>query len=85
MENWALGYNSINFWDFPNVSWFSKILRHISLGNSWGNSYISSLLPIFMLRLTCGEKEFGKVSKILKILYSWFSPKFCFAYVFINS
>ena len=25
-EDWALGYNSMGFWDFPEISWFPKIL-----------------------------------------------------------
>ena len=45
-EDWALGYNSMKFWDFLK-----------SFGNSWGNSYIPCFLLITTLRFTCGEKK----------------------------
>ena len=37
--DWALGYVSTQIWDFPNISWFPKILSLTSIHNSWGNSY----------------------------------------------
>ena len=42
-EDWALGYNSIKFWDL-DVSQFPKIPSFRSFGNLWGNSYIPCLL-----------------------------------------
>ena len=35
-EDWALGYVSIQIWDFPSISLFPKILNLKSFGNSWG-------------------------------------------------
>ena len=54
-EDWALGYNSMKFWDFPDIS--QKILSLKSFGNSWGNSYKLYLLLIVRLRFTCGESK----------------------------
>ena len=63
-EHWALGYNSIKFWDFPDISWFPKILCLKSFGNSWGNWYIACLL----LTMTLRNGKFRQTSKRLKIL-----------------
>ena len=51
------GYNSMGFWDFPDLSNFPKILSLTSFGNSWDNLYIPCLLRIITLRFTCGEKK----------------------------
>ena len=48
----ALGYNSMKFWDFPNISLFPKILSLKSFGHSWGNSYLLCLLLIITLRFS---------------------------------
>ena len=40
--SWGLGDNSIEFWDFSDVTLFSGILSLKSFGNLRGNSYISS-------------------------------------------
>ena len=32
-EDWALGYNSMKIWDFPDISKFPKILSLQSFGN----------------------------------------------------
>ena len=56
-DDWALGYNSRKFWDFPGLSKFPKILSLKSFTNSWGNSYIPSLLLIIALRFTCSESK----------------------------
>ena len=42
--SWALGYNSMKFWDLPDRSYFPKILSFKLFGMLWGNSYISCLL-----------------------------------------
>ena len=47
----------MKFWDFPDISWFCKILSLTSFGNSWGNSYIAYLLLIITLRFTSGERK----------------------------
>ena len=58
-EDWALGYNSMIFWDFPDISF----------GNSWGNSYISYLLLIITLYFTCGErKNYSTIRKSQNIM-----------------
>ena len=53
----ALGYNSMKFRGFPDFSQFPKILSLKSMGNSWGNSYISCLLLIILICFTCAEKK----------------------------
>ena len=53
--DWALGYHSVKFRHFPNISVFSKILSLISFSNSWGNSYIQCLSVIMVHCFTCGE------------------------------
>ena len=79
-QSWPLGYDSIKFWDLPDL-----ILSFKSFGNSWDNSHTPCLLQITTLRFTCGEKR-RKVSKSIKILYPQMSEKFSFAfYVFIES
>ena len=40
--SWGLGDNSIEFWDFSDVTLLSGILSLKSFGNLRGNSYISS-------------------------------------------
>ena len=63
----------MKFWDFPNLSYFLKILSLKSFSNLWGNSYIPCLLLIITLLFTCGEKKMikYKVSKSLKISFLW--------------
>ena len=39
-EDWALGNNSMKFWDLPDISQFPKILSLKSFGNSCDNWYI---------------------------------------------
>ena len=43
-----------------------------SFRNSWGNTYIPSLLLLITLCFTCGEGKFGQTSKINKIVWPWF-------------
>ena len=56
-EDWALGYNSMKTWHLLNSFYFPKILSLKLFGNWWGNSYISCLLLIIMIRFTCGERK----------------------------
>ena len=61
---WALGNNSMRFWDFSDISCFPKILSLKLFGNSTGYSYIPCLLLIITLRFTCGEaKIFATIKK----------------------
>ena len=60
---WALDYNSIKFWGFPNILYFPKIL---SFGNSLDNLYIPCLILIITFRFTCGERKICQTSKIPK-------------------
>ena len=69
--DWVLGYNSMEWGDFPDISEFPKIPSLKSFDNSWGNSNIPFLLLIITHRFTCGEKKFGKTSKSIKILWPW--------------
>ena len=63
-EIWALSYNPVKFWDFPNISYFSKILE--SFGNLWGNSYIPCLLLITAPLFT--RKTWSKIKKSQNIM-----------------
>ena len=63
-ENRALGYNSIKFQNFLDVSLFPKILNLKLFDNSWGNSDISCLLLTIALLFTCGEKKIRSSIKI---------------------
>ena len=54
---WGLGYISLQFWDFPNISKFLKILSINSFGHSWDNTYIPCLLVIITLCFTCGARK----------------------------
>ena len=55
-EDWAPGYNSIQFWYFLDTSLFPKILSLKKFGNSRGNSYIPCLLMIIIrIRFIFGE------------------------------
>ena len=56
-EDWRLGYNSMKFWDFPNISQVPKVLSLQLFGNSSGNWYIFCLLLTITLRFTCGERK----------------------------
>ena len=83
----TVGYKSMKFWDLTDLSWLPKILSFKFFGKWWGSSCIPCLLLITMLRFTCGEKKFRKVSKIFKtLLYPWLYTNSSFAFcVFINS
>ena len=52
-ENWALGYHSMQFRTFPDISLFPKI---ISL-KSFGNSYIPCLKVITAHHFTSNERK----------------------------
>ena len=68
-DGWALSYNSLKFWDFPDLSKFPKNLSVKSFGNSFSNSYIPCLLLIITLRFTCGEKKMVKYQKTSKYVH----------------
>lgn len=49
-RDWGLCYTCNQFWNFPKVSPFPKILRLKSFYNSWGNSQIKLLvIKIYLL------------------------------------
>ena len=56
-KDWALGYNSMKFSDFPDISEFRKIPSLKLFGNSWDNLHIPSLLLRVTLRFTYGERK----------------------------
>ena len=69
---WALGYNVMWFWDFSNISYFSKILCL----KPFGDSYFITLL-IITLCFTCGDRNiFSTINKsqniMNMILVAWF-------------
>ena len=68
-DGWALSYNSLKFWDFPDLSKFPKNLSVKSFGNSFSNSYIPCLWLIITLRFTCGEKKKVKYQKASKYVH----------------
>ena len=63
--SWALSYDSVGFRQFPNILWFPKI-RNLATHEATGICQV-----ITAHRFTCGEKKFGKTSKILKIFCNW--------------
>ena len=56
-DDWALGYNSTNFWHFHNIPQFPKILSLKSFSNLCCNLYIPCLLIIITLHFTCGDRR----------------------------
>ena len=56
-EDWELVYHSIKLRHFPDISWFPKILSLKSLGNLWGNWYISCLQVMIAHRFTGSKRE----------------------------
>ena len=83
-EDWALGYVSVRFWDFPGFSQFPKIISLQSFGSSWCNSYMSCLLLIITLCFTCGERKIWSNIKwsrniMIMIEFSWklFAQCYC--------
>ena len=62
---WTLGFSpcSIEYWNFPNISFFLKIIRLSSFGNSWGNSHIKLLILDIKFRFTRGEWSLYKSLK----------------------
>ena len=59
-KDWALCYNSMMFWDFPNHSKFLKILSLKLFDNSWRNLCIPCVLLRITLHATCGKKKIWK-------------------------
>ena len=82
-EDWELGYNSMEFWEFPDFSKFPKFQNLRSFGSSWGNFYLPYLLLIMTLfSLVVNRKFCAMVSQY----YDHDCLKnFLFFYVFINS
>ena len=72
---WALVSNSMKFWDFSEITEFSKVLRPRMFGNSWCHSLIQFLLRRITLRFTWGEiklcKNYQKSSKYFDYDCNW--------------
>ena len=86
-KDWALCYNSMMFWDFPNHSKFLKILSLKLFDNSWRNLCIPCVLLRITLHATCGKKKIWKrIQKSQNIMSGivWIFFFFAF-YIFINS
>ena len=79
-EDWTLVYNSSKFWDFPDISFFSKIQSLKSLDNFWGNLYIPCFLLIIAFRFTCGERKIWQNIKKSQNITKLLSTKFSFAF-----
>ena len=71
---WALAYNSMKFYDFPDFFYFSKSLCLNLSTNYKVTSYIPFLLLITISWLWWKKKN-TKISKSLKILWPWHSVK----------
>ena len=52
--DWTLDTVSIQFWDFPNIFQFPKLLSLKLLGNSRGNNYALYFIVHIKWRFTCG-------------------------------
>ena len=60
-EDWALGYNSLKFWQ----SFLT--LNLMSFGNSWANLYLPIISPLYF---TCGERKIcWCIKKSMKKVY----------------
>ena len=54
-EGWA---QAVILWGLGIFLVFPSFLSRTSFGNSWSNSLVyTSLLPVIMLRFTCGERK----------------------------
>ena len=49
-EDWTLGYNSMKFWHYSELSWFRTFLSLKSFNNSWHT-------PVYYYFFTCGERK----------------------------
>ena len=65
-ENWALRYNFVKFWDYPDVFLFSKNLTLMSFGSLWSNSYMIYLLIVTTLFHLQQKKELVNYQRISK-------------------
>ena len=54
---WALGFVSIQIWEFFNVSLFPEILSLKSFCNSWGSSYTKFIVLDIKFRFNCGKSD----------------------------
>ena len=79
----TLGNNSMKFWDFPDISWFPKILILKSFFKSWGNMYIPCLLLIIMLRFICGERKVCSTVKKSQIIMNKIVCKIYFPFLWL--
>ena len=61
--DWALGYHSMNFKYFADISYFLKILSLELFGNLWYNSYKRCSSVIIAHRFTCGKRYFFNIIK----------------------
>ena len=83
-EDWALGYNSMKFCVFPDISSFPMILGLKLLGNTWGNLYIPYLSLIFTIHFTCSEKKtWSDIEKSQNIM-TMIVCKFFFCFLCLN-
>ena len=57
LRNWVLCYVSSQFWYFPEISLFSKILNLRLFGDSWDNSCTKIFILDVKFRFTCGESN----------------------------
>ena len=54
---WALGFVSIQIWEFFNVSLFPEILSLKLFCNSWGSSYTKFIVLDIKFRFNCGKSD----------------------------
>ena len=69
--DWVLGYNSMKFWDYSDLSWFPKILSLLSV-----RQFVMQLVYLIFITNNHAlflslwvKRKFGETSKILKILW----------------
>ena len=84
-EDWALGYYSLNFLEFPDISWFPEILSYKLFGNSWENSFMPCLLLIITFLFIHGEmkiwQNIKKSQNIMKMIIALWSV--CISYLLL--
>ena len=83
--DWTVGYNCMKFWDFPDLSYFPKILILSRFANREATR-IYHICYLYRRFVSFGVNgKFRKVSKILKIFCPWLFAKIYFTlYAFIK-
>ena len=79
-RDWALGSTSTEFSDFPNTSWFPKIVSLKLFSNLWGNLYtmflyyiLSTILPLKHYVRDCSPSCLYPPTRRVKLGFNYLS------------